>query len=119
MHRFPLSRHLLLFLCAFMVVTSCRSPQATSPDIKINIIADGATRSITTAAGSTVTQALQSAGLTIGNSDRTEPPAYTVLKDGDSITLTRVKEEFETEEQIIPFEKQVVRNESIPEGETR
>ena len=33
--------------------------------------------------------------------------------------LTRVKEVFETEEQIIPFERQVVRNESLPEGETR
>lgn len=119
MHRFPSSRNLLLLLCALVVLTSCRSPQATSPDIKINITADGATRFFTTAAGSTVTQALQAAGLTIGNLDRTEPPAYTVLKDGDSITLTRVKEEFETEEQIIPFEKQIVRNESIPEGETR
>jgi hypothetical protein len=42
-----------------------------------------------------------------------------VVNNGDAITLTRVEEVFETEEQIIPFEKQVVRNESLPEGETR
>jgi hypothetical protein len=42
-----------------------------------------------------------------------------VLGDGNSVELTRVKEVFETEEQIVPFERQVVRNESLPEGETR
>jgi hypothetical protein len=30
-----------------------------------------------------------------------------------------MEEKFETEEQIVPFERQVVRNESLPEGETR
>ena len=55
----------------------------------------------------------------MGNLDRTEPPLYSVLSKGINITLTRVKEDFETEEQVIPFDRQVVRNESIPEGETR
>ena len=102
-----------------VLLVSCRSPQVASADITVNIRADGKSRSITVPAGSTVTQALQSAGLTVGNLDRIDPPAYTVLGDGNSITLTRVKEEFETEEQVVPFERQVVRNESLPEGETR
>ena len=55
----------------------------------------------------------------MGSQDRVEPPPYTVLGDGDSVTLTRVEEVFETEEQVVPFERQVVRNESLPEGETR
>jgi hypothetical protein len=76
-------------------------------------------RAVTIPAGSTVAQAFQSAGLTIEALDRTEPPPYIVLNDGDSITLVRVQEVFETEEQIIPFERQVVRNESLTEGETR
>jgi hypothetical protein len=42
-----------------------------------------------------------------------------VLSDGDEVVLTRVEEVFETEQVIIPFEKQVVRNETLPEGETR
>ena len=119
MHRLLLSRRLFLFLLAFSLLTSCRSPQATSPDITINITADGNTRAVTLRAGSTVAQAFQTAGITVGNLDRAEPPLYTVLNNNDSITLIRVKEIFETEEQIIPFERQVVRNESLPEGETR
>src|SRR5215510_4811913 len=119
MHRLSLSRQLLLLLSALTLLTSCRVPQATGPEIKINITVDGATHSISIPAGSTVSQAFQTANITVGNLDRADPPVYTVLKDGDAITLIRVKEVFETEEQIIPFERQVVRNESIPEGETR
>ncbi len=106
------------FLFAALLV-SCRSPQVTGADITISITADGESRNITVPAGSTVTQALQSAGVTVGSQDRVDPPPYTVLGDGNSITLTRVEEVFETEEQMIPFERQVVRNESLPEGETR
>lgn len=122
MHRLPsISLRLSLttvFLAAAMLV-GCRSPQVTGSDINISIRADGQSRSVTVPAGSTVTQALQLAGISAGTLDRVEPPPYTVLGDGTSIALTRVEERFETEEQIIPFERQVVRNESLPEGETR
>ena len=107
MHRIFLSRNLLLFLLAFTLLTSCRSPQVSSPDITVNISADGSVKKVTVPAGSTVTQAFQTAGITVSNLDHTDPPTYTVLNNGDTITLTRVKETFETEEQVIPFEKQV------------
>src|SRR5215212_1219935 len=119
MSRNPRRLHLLSVLLAFFFLVSCRSPQVTSADVTISITVDAETRNVTIPAGSTVAQALQAAGITMGNQDRVEPPAYTVLGDGNTITLTRVKEIFETEEQIIPFERQVVRNETLPEGEQR
>jgi hypothetical protein len=119
MQRFPLRRFLSLLFLTTVLLVSCRSPQVTGSDITILITADGESRDVTVPAGSTVTQALQAAGITAGNQDRLEPPAYTVLGDGNSVRLTRVEEVFETEQQIIPFERQVVRNESLPEGETR
>jgi hypothetical protein len=106
-------------LLTVLLLVSCRSPQVASADITVQVTADGQTREVAVPAGSTVTQALQSAGVTVGNLDRVEPPPYTVLGAGDSIDLTRVEEVFETEEQIIPFERQIVRNESLPDGETR
>jgi hypothetical protein len=114
-----LKASLLVSIIAFSLLTGCRSPQVASADITINITADGESSTVTVAAGSTVSQALQSAGVKIESSDRAEPPLYTVMNNGDEIILTRVKEVFETEEQVIPFERQVVRNESLPEGETR
>ena len=119
MQRIPPNRLLLTMLVAFAILAGCRSPQVTSADIAVNITADGSSRSVTVSAGSTVAQALQTASITVGNLDRADPPLYTVLKNGDVITLTRVAEKFETEEQIIPFDRQVVRNESLPEGENR
>jgi len=119
MQRLILRFSLLIALSASSMLTACRSPQVTSGDITISIKADGETRAVNIPSGSTVTQALQASGITIGNLDKAEPPLYTVLNTGDEITLTRVEEKFETEEQIIPFERQVVRNESLPDGETR
>jgi resuscitation-promoting factor RpfB len=119
MHSILPGRRLLAIFLAFVLLTSCRSPQVTGEDITISIAADGASRNVTVPSGTTVTQALQSAGIVVGDLDKVEPPLYTVLADGNSITITRVKEIFETEDQIIPFERQVVRNDSLPEGETR
>ena len=119
MQRFLLSRSFFIVILTATLLVSCRSPQVTGADITIRITADGESRNVIVTAGSTVTQALQSAGITVGSQDRVEPPPYTVLGDGNSVTLTRVEEVFETEQQIIPFERQVVRNESLPEGETR
>jgi resuscitation-promoting factor RpfB len=119
MHRILPSRKLFAVLLAFALLTSCRSPQATSADISVLVNADGESRQVTVPAGSTVNQALQAADITLGTLDRAEPPLYALLNEGNEITLTRVEETFETEEQIIAFERQVVRNESLPEGETR
>lgn len=119
MPRLPLRPSLILVIIASLLLTSCRSPQVGGNDMTVSLIADGGMRQVSLPAGSTVSQAFQAAGITIESLDRTEPAAYVVLSDGDSVRLIRVEEIFETEEQIIPFEKQVVRNESLIEGETR
>ena len=81
-------------LLAVSVLASCRSPQVTGEDITISVTADGETHNLTVPAGSTVTQALQSAGITVGNMDRVEPPPYTVLGDGSAIELTAASNEW-------------------------
>ena len=41
-------------------------------------------------------------------------PPYTVLSDGAQVRLIRVTEEFEVEQVTLPFERQTLRNESLP-----
>ncbi|MEK6753359.1 MAG: G5 domain-containing protein [Chloroflexota bacterium] len=119
MPRLGLRPRLLFALLTFAtLIVSCRSPQI-GEKIVITIVADGTAQDLSIAAGSTVSQALQTAGIAPGSLDRTEPPFYTVLSEGDLITLTRVVETFETEETIVPFERQIIRNETLAEGETR
>jgi hypothetical protein len=119
MLRFKPRLNLILFhLLITWLIISCRSPQI-GEDITINISVDNQTYAVDVPSGSTVSQALQTAGITVGNLDKTEPPFYVVLSENDLITLTRVEEKFDIEQVVIPFERQVVRNETLPEGETR
>jgi hypothetical protein len=108
-----------MLLTVSILVAGCRSPQLGQEQINVQVVADGRTQTVEIQAGSTVGQALEAAGLQVSKLDKSDPPAYTVLSDGDEIRLIRVREEFVTEELTIPFEQRIARNESLPEGETR
>ncbi|MDP1545355.1 MAG: G5 domain-containing protein [Anaerolineales bacterium] len=119
MPRLRLRPRLFLALLTFStLIFACRSPQL-GEDITVTITADGLTREVSVPVGSAVSQALQTAGLATGSLDETEPPLYTVLGNGDTVTLTRVIEQFDTEQVVVPFERQIIRNETLAEGETR
>jgi len=83
-------------------MAGCRSPELGQEQINVWVVADGKTQQVQVQAGSTAGQALEAAGLDVSNLDKSDPPAYTVLSDGDEIRLTRVREEFVTEEVTIP-----------------
>jgi hypothetical protein len=105
------------FLFIFLL-SSC-APQVQQSVIDVNVTFDGTSHDISLPAGSTVQQAITSLGINLAQTDRVVPPAYTLLAEGMSITVTRVREEFETQQVIIPFERQQLRNESLLTGETR
>lgn len=111
------TRFFLTFMLLTVILTGCRSPQF-GENLSVTVNADGGATPLEIQSGTTVAQALQEAGILIGNLDTVEPPLYTVLNDGDQIRVTRVIETFVTEEVEIPFERQVVRSEAVTEGET-
>jgi len=111
-------KYLLLLAVAFLLA-ACGAPHIQQADVTITISADGASQSVTLPTGSTVQLALQAADISLSASDRVEPPSYTTLQAGMTVVVTRVSEEFETRQNIIPFERQELRNESLPSGETR
>jgi resuscitation-promoting factor RpfB len=110
---------LLVTIILLQLLSGCQLSQAGRTQISVTITADGKTQQFNVPAGSTVLQALQQTGASPGDLDRSVPPFYTVLSSGDVIKLTRVKEEFVTETQIILFDQQIIRNESLPEGQQR
>ena len=112
-------RFLLGLMACLLFLAACGSPQIAQGDINVSITADGATRQVKVPAGSTVQQALTAAGLTLDSLDRVDPPAYTVLSDGAAVRVVRVREEFETRQEILPYDHQQMRNESLQAGETR
>jgi len=108
----------LLAIFAVFFFAAC-TPQVQRADLAVSVTADGISQNIKLPAGSTVQQALTAAGISLSQTDRVAPPAYTLLTEGMAITITRVREEFETQQVIIPFERQELHNESLPAGETR
>ncbi len=106
-------------LAFVLLLTGCGSPRILQDEIQIGINADGQSHIVEIPAGSNVEEALEIAEIPVNESDRVEPPLYTLLGEDDQVEITRVEEVFETQEEIIPYERQVVRNESLPEGETR
>jgi len=67
----------------------------------------------------TVRQLLDAVGITLGPLDRLEPDLYMEVAQGMTVVVTRIKETFETERQVLPFEHKTVRSEGVPEGERR
>jgi hypothetical protein len=100
-------------------LAACGTPQVQAADISVTVSADGASQPLTLPSGSTVQQALDGAGISLSPTDRVNPPLYTTLNGGEIVIVTRVSEQFETQQVIIPFERLELRNESLPAGETR
>jgi hypothetical protein len=109
------------FLLAFLLVvfTGCSAAKPSSQNtIIVTIMADNKQTTIQAAPGITVQEALDQAKIKLDTLDRIDPPSFTILTEAMTIKVTRVREEFQVEEVSIDFERQTVRNESLPEGQT-
>lgn len=110
----------ILLVCLLSALAGCTPPQVTQPSqIAVRLAADGRTAEFMLPAGSTVEDALRLAGVTLSSLDRTNPPLFTLLTDGSEVQVIRVTEEFTIEQIVLPFDRLTVKNESLPEGETR
>lgn len=112
-----------LTLCLLFLLTACsplRPPAPTQPAlVTVSITADGKMQTVSVPANLTIREALAQASLVLGDLDRLTPPAYTTVSEGLDIQLTRVTEKFETEQAVLPFTSQTVKNEGLPAGERR
>nr|NIV11385.1 hypothetical protein [Fodinibius sp.] len=111
---------ILGYIGLILLVAGCGpiKPSSTSA-IEISIVADEDEQNLSIPAGATAREAIEQAGLELNTLDKSDPPLYTILQDGDVVVLTRVEEEYIVEQSVIPYDTQVLRNESLPEGEER
>jgi len=112
-------RKLLTIFVVSLMLAACTPPKVTQALVSVMLTADGSSFRIELPAGSTAQQAFDKAGITLSTLDRSDPPVYTVLSDGAAVRLIRVREEFEVEKVVIPFERKVIQNETLPVGESR
>ncbi len=111
--------HLFGGLITAFALAGCNSTQPDSAsNLPITVVEFNRQVEVLVPFGSSVLDALQAANIELGSLDRTDPPSFTILTEPISIKITRVVEEFEQEEIIIPFERQTVKNENLTEGES-
>jgi Tol biopolymer transport system component len=111
---------ILLALTCLGLVTACQQKEEeTAPSLPlVTLIVDGQERRLRTGV-ETVGDLLAETEVELGDLDRVEPSVYTAITDGLSITIVRIRHETVTEERVIPYEKQVVHDTSLPPDESR
>jgi len=108
----------LIFFLLIALLAAC-GPGRLPDTVVITITSDGERQTLNLSPGQTVRDALRAASLTLGELDRVRPPETTLLQVNQAITVTRVVQQTDFVTQTLPFETQIVRDATIPEGQTR
>ena len=120
------TRHLcrVLFFLLICLLTGCSEirefySEPETSQRKISIYCDNTRYDSRIAADATVAEAIRAVGITLNEADLVMPSLPLSIPIDGIIRVTRVTTEDQVTEEIIPFQSQTVRNESIPTGETR
>ena len=101
-----------LLLVLLTVLFGCR-PNVVSNQVIVYV--DGQSIPLSTTV-LTVREALDKAGVNIGQDDRVDPDLWVEIEDGMSIHVIRVQEEVLVELEIVPYTQQTIRSEALPAG---
>lgn len=115
-----LLRPVSLFIAVCLVVgvlVGCEAESAQN--LVVSLVADNTERAIQFDAPITVGEALREADIELGTLDEVNPPLFTQIANGMRITVARVQQTTECENQEIPFREQRISNEGLRAGEER
>lgn len=111
--KWPLAWGACLSFLLISVACSDSLPNlATRSPVEVSIIYDGQNEIIHTEAGN-VREFLEQAGIEYAQVDLIDPPLFTPLVQDTDITIVRVTESIEAIESTVPFQRRIVRNESM------
>jgi hypothetical protein len=111
---------ILLYLLISLPLAGCAALLPLQPEsgVGVTLVADGDTQALVVRADLTVSDVLRQSGVTLGSLDRVNPPGYSRVADGMTITVVRVREETVAVEEGVPFQSRTVPNEGLEPGET-
>jgi len=107
-----------VILLSLLFFAAC-VPEAQSDTMRIILVADGRQRAYAYDQQVSVGQFLEQVGVSLGELDRVNPPEVTQIRDGMTITVVRVEEEIDCEENPIPYQRNIVAIEGLSPGEER
>ncbi len=107
-------------LSSGLILIACEAQRPEEVLLEGVIIVDGQESAYTIDPDTKVGTLLEEAGISLSAQDKVIPDINTFIREpGITIKVIRVTESFTVEEIIIPYAQQTIRNESLPEGETR
>lgn len=108
---------LLCLMCLFFF-TGCSANTLPQNPVEITLIADGSEKKLTSSSF-TVLELLTEQGIILSESDHVSPPETARLVNQMTVEVTRVLFAMETITNTVPYERKVVRDATLPEGESR
>lgn len=113
-----LLRGVSLILVAGAILAVITLAPALRPPVRFTLVADGRVMSGEVRSQS-VRQALEEAGIALGDLDRVDPDLWEMVREGSVVIVTRVSQEERRVVEEIPFNRQVIPDEALPEGELK
>lgn len=107
-----------LCVCLVAAFAACTTDN-TGQSLIVTLSADGQERSYPQPIAITVGEFLRQQNVELGAIDEVTPPLFTQISDGLRITVTRVQETQECENEEMPFQEQRIPNEGLQPGEER
>lgn len=111
-----MSIRIFLLIIITVIAVACQ-PESEENTIIVSLIADGRERTFGYATNVTVEEFLVDAEVELSENDRLSHLPFTQITDGMKITVRRVTEQQECQQENIAFERRLVPNEGIPPGE--
>lgn len=108
---------LLVILLGVMLLTGC-FPEARTERIKVRALRGAQVFEGEVLPGGTVRDALSSIGAVYEVSDEVRPGLNRLVNEDTEIQITIIDSEDVTSDETIPFESQLIRSETVAEGET-
>ncbi len=110
----------LLVLITALIAGGCQGLIVGSENgVTVTLVSGDTSRTLMVSNDLTVADVLRQSGITLGDLDRVNPPSYTRVVDGMTITVVRVVEQTAIEQETVPFQSRTVPNDSLPAGQSR
>jgi len=113
------SKFLLFSLLSVIVLGACQDTALKQKDFTITVVADGEPLVYRYNKRVSVGQFLDEIGVTLGEYDEVNPLLQTQVKDGMRITVTRVVQRQECENEALPYETQRQFTQALPPNKER
>ncbi len=99
-----------------VVLVACQPDTAQQSEIRVELVADGVHSTYAYSQAISVDQFLEELGISRSPLDRVNPPPYTQIADGMTITIVRVTEVENCYDEEVPYSEQEFRRMDMPLG---